>query len=111
MQLKYLSVSFVLSTIYAKFANIDYCIAEQMGNFFFMLWSFTYSIVELFVLSKFSIFTSNSMYLWFVPVDVKCYCFACCHVCALLLFYVLLYYHKCSHTNTVQVNNSLKYTV
>ena len=23
----------MLSTIYAKFANIDYCIAEQMGNF------------------------------------------------------------------------------
>ena len=39
------------------------------------------------------------------------YYFACCHVCTLLLFYVLLYYHNCSHTNTVQVNNSLKYTV
>jgi len=51
------------------------------------------------------------MYLRFVPVDVKCYCFARCHVCALLLFYVLLYYHNCSHTNNVQVNNSLKYTV
>jgi len=24
----------VLSTIYAKFASIDYCIAEQMGNVF-----------------------------------------------------------------------------
>jgi len=32
--LKYFSGTFVLSTIYAKFANIDYCIAEQMGNFF-----------------------------------------------------------------------------
>jgi len=50
------------------------------------------------------------MYLPFVPVDVKCYCFACCRVCALLLFYVL-YYHNCWRTNTVQVNNSLKYTV
>ena len=26
----------------------------------------------------------------FVRVDVKCYCFPCCHVCALLLFCVLL---------------------
>jgi len=34
MQQKYFSGTFVLSAIFAKFANIDYCIAEQMGNFF-----------------------------------------------------------------------------
>jgi len=33
---KYFSGTFVLSTIYAKFANNDNCIAEQMG-FFFMV--------------------------------------------------------------------------
>ena len=53
--MKYFIGTFVLSTIhvYAKFANIDYCIAEQMGVFFmadirlFYVFNFAVAVIIL----------------------------------------------------------------
>ena len=53
MQLWNISVGhFVLSTIYAKFANIDNCIAEQMGNFFMAKIVFCVQISQAIAIEK-----------------------------------------------------------